>query len=209
MVIGACLVLIYHQFGESVALYFAFLSSYTQSLVYIAALGIGFFLLRLPYSAVYSTLLVLWSVTFVEYWRILERKLSVRWGCRGSVRVERRRAQYRANDVQGARFPWWKRDMRIFASLPVVLFFAGILAAILTGIFLFEAFVTALYTGPGHMIIVRRCDSNLLASVWLTCFTGIQPDSSLPGLRAAAAWSLSQVRSAAHRMGEPLAPVNL
>ena len=52
--------------------------------------------------------------------------------------------------------------MRIFASLPVVLFFAGILAAILTGIFLFEAFVTALYTGPGHMIIVSYASPFLL-----------------------------------------------
>lgn len=146
------------KFGESVALYFAFLSSYTQSLIYIAALGTGFYLLQMPYSSIYSTLLVLWSIFFVEFWRIRERTLSVRWGTRGSFRVERRRAQYAVSDVsnEGPKFPWWKRDFRIFASLPVILAFGAVLAALLTGIFVFEAFVTQLYNGPGQRIIVSQ-----------------------------------------------------
>ncbi|EJD07576.1 DUF590-domain-containing protein [Fomitiporia mediterranea MF3/22] len=141
------------QFGEAVALYFAFLSSYTTSLVYIAALGTAFYLLRMPYSAIYSTLLMAWSIFFVEFWRIRERTLSVRWGTRGSFRVERRRAQYKDAGGPGIKFPWWKRDARIFASLPVILLFAAALAALLTAIFIFEAFVTQLYTGPGQKII--------------------------------------------------------
>jgi hypothetical protein len=40
------------------------------------------------------------------------------------------------------------------ASFPVILFFALVLAALLTSIFVFEAFVTQLYTGPGHKYIV-------------------------------------------------------
>lgn len=142
------------QFGEAIALYFAFLSSYALSLVYIAGLGIAFYLLRMPYSSIYSTLLVLWSTFFVEFWRIKERILSVRWGTRGSFRVERHRAQFKDAGGKGLGFPWWKRDTRIFASLPVILLFAGVLAAFLTMNFLLEAFVTQLYTGPGQKIIV-------------------------------------------------------
>ncbi|KAK7687670.1 hypothetical protein QCA50_008885 [Cerrena zonata] len=134
------------QFGESVALYFSFLSTYTKALIGVSALGTGFYFLAEPYSTVYSSLLVLWSITFVEWWRIKQRVLSVRWGTRGSFRVEKRRAHYKP-------IAWWKRDLRMVTSIPVILFFAAILASLLTGIFVFEAFVTQLYNGPGHRLI--------------------------------------------------------
>ncbi|KAI0675957.1 DUF590-domain-containing protein [Trametes maxima] len=134
------------QFGEAVALYFHFLSFYTKHLLFISAVGVLFYFLALPYSTLYSSILLLWSVTFVEWWRIKQRVLSVRWGTKGSFRVEKRRAQY-------VPLSWWKKDLRLLASLPVFLLFASVLAAILTGIFVFEAFVTHLYTGPGHRFI--------------------------------------------------------
>jgi len=139
-------------FGEAVALYFSFLSSYTSALLPIAAFGSLFFYSKLPYSPVYSAILALWSVGFVEYWRIRQRILSIRWGTRGSFRAERRRAQYE-DIVGGGKFPWWKRDLRILSSLPVILLFAGLLTALLTGIFIFEAFVTQIYSGPGQKYI--------------------------------------------------------
>ncbi|KAF9461505.1 calcium-activated chloride channel-domain-containing protein [Collybia nuda] len=135
------------QFGDSVALYFAFLSSYTKALIIPALLGITFYFFGTPYSPTYSTLVFVWSVIFVEWWRVRERILSLRFGTRGSFRVEKRRAEY----IPG--FSWWKRELRMVASLPVLLLFAGILVALLTGIFVFEAFVTQLYTGPGHQFI--------------------------------------------------------
>lgn len=167
-----CAVLTRPQFGESVALYFCFLSSYTQSLMFIGAIGSLFFILQRPYSPIYSVLLVLYSVSFVEYWRISERKLSVRWGTRGSFRVERRRAQFE-DIVGGGKFPWWKRDLRILSSLPVILLFAVALAALLTAIFVFEAFVTQLYTGPGHKYIVSGPVSveELLTQIRLQSFS--------------------------------------
>lgn len=136
------------QFGDSVALYFAFLSSYTKALIFPALLGITFYFFGTPYSPTYSTLVFIWSVIFVEWWRVRERIISLRFGTRGSFRVEKRRADH----IPG--FPWWKRELRMVASLPVLLLFAGILTALLTGIFVFEAFVTQLYTGPGHQFIV-------------------------------------------------------
>ncbi|KAJ7231049.1 calcium-activated chloride channel-domain-containing protein [Mycena haematopus] len=135
------------HFGDSVAMYFSFLHSYTKALVFPAALGVLFFFFGTPYSPMYSILIVLWSVVFVEWWRVRERKLSLRFGTRGSFRVEKLRARY----IDG--FPWWKHELRVIASLPVILLFAAVLVSILTGIFVFEAFVTQLYTGPGHSFI--------------------------------------------------------
>ncbi|KAJ7230352.1 calcium-activated chloride channel-domain-containing protein [Mycena pura] len=135
------------HFGDSVALYFSFLHSYTQALVVPAVLGVLFFFFGKPYSPTYSLLIVLWSVVYTEWWRIRERILSLRFGTRGSFRVERRRAQY----IPG--FPWWKKELRMIASFPVLLLFGSILVSILTGIFIFEAFLTQLYTGPGHKYI--------------------------------------------------------
>ncbi|KAI6155945.1 calcium-activated chloride channel-domain-containing protein [Pisolithus tinctorius] len=135
------------QFGDSVALYFFFLTAYTRALIFPAVLGLVFYFFGTPYSALYSSLLLVWSVVFVEWWALQERILSVRWCTRGSFRVEKRRADYRPG------LPWWKKEFRRVASIPIILLFASVLAVILTGIFVFEAFVTQLYKGPGHQII--------------------------------------------------------
>ncbi|KIJ37486.1 hypothetical protein M422DRAFT_33795 [Sphaerobolus stellatus SS14] len=144
------------EFGEAIAMYFGFLSAYTQSLVIPSALGIIFWFTGRAYSPVYSFLLSLWSLCWVEWWRIQEKALSVRWGTLGSFRTEKRRAQFRGEQgksneepVEQA-FPWWKREARVLASVPIILAFSVVLAALLTAIFVFEAFVTQLYRGPLH-----------------------------------------------------------
>ncbi|KAI0306043.1 calcium-activated chloride channel-domain-containing protein [Multifurca ochricompacta] len=121
------------HFGEAVSLYFAFLASYTRALLFISAAGLATYFFGQAYSIIYSSLLFVWSVIFVEYWRIRERLYSVAWGCLGSVRVER----FRPRSL--------KR--------PIIALFASVLAGLLTAFFIFEAFVTTLYTGPGHEYI--------------------------------------------------------
>ena len=98
----------------------------------------------------------------VEWWRIRERKLAVRWGSRGAFRVEKRRVEFDAvirkrdsasrYDDDNEAFPWWKREIRILTSLPVIILAAFALTGLLTGLFIIEAFVTHLYTGPGHQV---------------------------------------------------------
>ncbi|KAI9464809.1 DUF590-domain-containing protein [Russula earlei] len=132
------------QFGEAVALYFAFLASYTHSLIFISIAGIVTRYFGHAYSILFSSLLFLWSVVFVEYWRVRERLYAVSWGCLGSVRVENHLPHYVEDHA------WWKRELKILVSVPVIALFASILAVLLTAIFIFEAFVTTIYTGPGH-----------------------------------------------------------
>ncbi|KAJ3566882.1 hypothetical protein NP233_g6723 [Leucocoprinus birnbaumii] len=135
------------QFGESVSLYFAFLNSYTQFLLFPTALGLFSYFCLAPYSPIYSSLLCIWSVVFVEWWEVRERIFSLRFGTRGSFKVEKRRVSYRPGQT------WWGREIRMLASLPVILLFAGILVGILTLIFVTEAFVTELYQGPAKQLI--------------------------------------------------------
>jgi anoctamin-10 len=131
-----------------VALYFSFLSAYSHFLMFPAALGAITFVFGTPYSYIYSILLVLWAITFTEWWRIRERILSVRWRTRGSFKVERHRAHFDES------VPRWRRDLRASAGIPVILLFASILGVLLSSIFVFEAFITQLYTGPGHQYVV-------------------------------------------------------
>ncbi|KAG8901103.1 hypothetical protein FRB99_005559 [Tulasnella sp. 403] len=143
-----------NEFGEQLALYFAFVSFYAKALVVPTGLGIAFWAYGVPYHPLYSGLLCLWSIVFVEWWRLRERAISVRWGSYGTSKVELRRAEFQAaggaNDKHDeSAFPWWKREARIVASLPVVAVFSAALTLLLTGIFVVEAFMTQLYTGPG------------------------------------------------------------
>ena len=143
------------QFGEEVGLYFHFLATYAKALTLIAAAGSGFWLFGAAYSPYYSVVLVLWATGFVEYWKIVERKISVRWGTYGAFRVEKLRHDY----VDGNDSPLQKdlrRATRVAASIPVILGFVSVLAGILTMLFAIEAFVSRLYAGPLHQHVVSK-----------------------------------------------------
>ncbi|KAL0955278.1 hypothetical protein HGRIS_004168 [Hohenbuehelia grisea] len=149
------------QFGDSTALYFAFLKAYTRSLAFPAALGLVFYLLNKPYHPVYALGILLYSTIFTEYWRVNERVLSGRFypptAFSGSPSATSMSTASLAHEKQllghTPGLAWWKRDLRILSSIPIILLFAAVLVSLLTGIFVFEAFVTHLYTGPGEKLI--------------------------------------------------------
>ncbi|KAF8323489.1 calcium-activated chloride channel-domain-containing protein [Cantharellus anzutake] len=136
------------HFGESIALYFGFLTFYAKSLVWPTALGLGAYFFTGSFDTTYSVLLILWAVTFVEAWRIKERSYAVKWGVTHSSRVESLRSEFDPNDDI-----WWKRELRIIGSIPIIGLFAVGLSALITAIFVFEAFISQLYGGPGHRYI--------------------------------------------------------
>ncbi|KAG8703718.1 hypothetical protein FRC08_002668 [Ceratobasidium sp. 394] len=148
------------NFGEALALYFSFLSFYTRALFVPSAMGLAAWFLKAAYHPLYSIGLSLWAIATVDIWRVRERALAVRWGTHGVARVERRRIEFQSptnqNDFDEDEavdaellFPWWKREIRMAVSAPVIGLFGVMLGGLLTAIFLFEAFVTQLYTGPG------------------------------------------------------------
>jgi anoctamin-10 len=167
--LNACIPIQYGlKFGEAVALYFAFLNSYTRALLFISVAGLVNYYFGHAYSLLYSSLLFLWSLVFVEYWRIRERIHSAAWGCLGSVRVEHHRPRYVEGDI------WWKRELKVLVSVPVIVLFASLLAILLTGIFVLEAFVTALYTGPGHQYMVSASRQAFISESQ-TCIQSFAP----------------------------------
>lgn len=126
-------------------MYFAFLSFYMRSLIPASTLGIVSFFFLDAYSELYSISLLIWSVVFVEWWRIKERKLAVHWGVRGADAVETFRAEFRPDNDS-----WWKQELKMIASLPVIAIFGVLLVGLMTLIFVVESFLVLLYEGPGQ-----------------------------------------------------------
>ena len=140
-------------------LYFHFLAAYAKALTVISVLGGGFWLFGAAYSPYYSIALVLWATAFVEYWKVVERKISVRWGTYNAFRVEKLRHNY-TNDGGSPLQKDLNRAARVAASIPVILGFVAVLAGILTTLFAIEAFITRLYTGPFHQQVVSKASGN-------------------------------------------------
>jgi hypothetical protein len=186
------------QFGEAVALYFAFLATYTHSLISISLVGLVAYYFGYSYSIIFSSLLFLWSIIFVEYWRIQERLYAVSWGCLGSVRVENHRPDY----TEGQR--WWKRELKILSSVPVIAIFATLLALLLTAIFIIEEFVTTLYTGPGHEYVVRQSTCIFISWLYLTLLLSVFcPDDHFRRNHPSLPRYLSGTCTKSNSMGEP------
>ena len=104
----------------------------------------------------------------MAYWRIRERKFAVQWGTRGceSVAIGRLRPEYvanlastqsRAGSDQVNAFHAGdeaKRDVKMAASIPVIVVCGVGLGVLLMGIFVLEAFVGEVYEGLGKQVVV-------------------------------------------------------
>lgn len=90
-----------------------------------------------------------------------ERKLAVRWGTVGVSHVDARRKEFKPRIVRKDAatgedeevFEWWRREMRIALSIPVIVFFVMLLGAVLTTMFVVEVFASQLYHGPGKGMV--------------------------------------------------------
>lgn len=132
------------HFGEDVALYFDFLRYYFRALAFPAFVGLVTWLGGHYFSRLYSFTLAVWSVCFVESWRIRERKLSVRWGTMGisqdtvDIRPGFKPEEIITSPITGQKIPhspWYKREGRMLAGIPALLGFAAILTLLICCIF--------------------------------------------------------------------------
>lgn len=153
------------KFGESVALYFAFIQSYFRALVFPAALGAGTWLLfgGGQFSFIYALGGCLWSVVFFEYWKTKEVDLAVQWGVRGVSRIQMPRVEFVSEGVAEDPVTGEKRGVysplkRLGTQLLQVPFTVACLVVL--GGFIamcnsLEVFINEVYTGPFKMILVR------------------------------------------------------
>lgn len=113
------------QHGPAIALYFAFLSTYTLSLVPLAAFSIIAHFLLPAYSLLYALPVSFWALAFVEYWRAKERVLAIEVGTEGIEGRPKLRAE---SSPMAAEEAWWRRSARVAAGVPVLFLCAVFLA---------------------------------------------------------------------------------
>lgn len=155
------------HFGETHALYFAFVQHYFVFLSFPAAVGTGFWLFTCPFHPLYSVLILGWSVVFLESWRIREKQLAVRWGSWRVEQVESDRKEFygtrlevdKVTGVEYKYFPWYRTLGRQLTTIPVLLLYATVLVGVISGIYAVETIVGEVYKGPGKQFLV--CLSSL------------------------------------------------
>ena len=140
------LVRIRDHFGSSIALYFEFLRYYFLSLVFPSFIGTITWLGGYHFSRLYSVLILLWSILALEGWKLRERQLAVRWNTygiskRGTVRPDFKAEDVVTSPITGQKVPyspWWRREAKIAATIPALVGFAALLAAVISTIFVVE-----------------------------------------------------------------------
>ncbi|KAK9242051.1 calcium-activated chloride channel-domain-containing protein [Lipomyces tetrasporus] len=170
-------------FGEKVAFYFAFIHCYSLFLVVPAAMGIvGWWFLG-PYSIIYGSALVIWCIVFVEFWKIRESDLSVRWNVKGVGQLKVNRSQYQwerevKDPISGQvthTFPGWKQFLRQMLLVPFASVASVALGTLIVVTFASEVFISEVYNGPlkGYLEFVPTILFSLSLPAITSFLTGI------------------------------------
>ncbi|RCI14066.1 hypothetical protein L249_8052 [Ophiocordyceps polyrhachis-furcata BCC 54312] len=145
-----------NKFGESVALYFAFLRSYSTFIVFPAALGFSAWLLLGQFSYTYALGCGLWSVVFIEYWKKKEVDLAVQWGVRGVSSIQHQRPgfkwEFETEDLVTGEprkvYPYIKRLQTQLLQIPFALASIVVLGGLVVFCNSLEIFINEVYDGP-------------------------------------------------------------
>ncbi|KAJ9200824.1 hypothetical protein DTO164E3_3974 [Paecilomyces variotii] len=143
-------------FGEKVAYYFAFIQCYSIFLVFPAVSGFICWAFLGPYSITFAALTCLWSLVFVEYWKLKEKDLSIRWGVKGVGALKVNREQYQwdrevLDPVTGEirrEFSTRKQILRQLLQLPFAVLASTVLGVLIVLTFAMEVFLSEVYQGP-------------------------------------------------------------
>ncbi|KAH9214886.1 transmembrane protein 16K [Leptodontidium sp. 2 PMI_412] len=143
-------------FGEKVAIYFAFLQAYLVALAFPSITGILAWLYLPGYSLPYAILTSLWCTTFLEYWRLKEVDLSLRWSVKGVGGLKVNRAQFIPdreilNAITGEteqHFSRRKHTLRLLLQIPFALIAVAGLGTLISLVFVIELFISEVYDGP-------------------------------------------------------------
>lgn len=144
------------QFGDKVALYFAFLQFYFWWGLAPTVAGLSFHYLIGDYSTVFATLNLLWGICFLFGWSRRQEQLAIRWGNKNSSKLTKRRPTFQPqseviDQVTGERKPFYspfKRTLKRLAFVPVYGMCALVLVACQCLMFVFEIFLAQVYSGP-------------------------------------------------------------
>lgn len=155
--------LIRDHFGEKLAFYFAFLQNYLLWLSVPAVMGIiAHFVLKNTFNIVYGTLVMLWSVVYLEDWQRKERNLAVKWGVRNYSKHDKQHSGFTGekmvtDEITGELVPYcppWKLFVRRAVTVPGVAVAAAGLSLVVGFVFAVEVFLHEYYNGPFHKFLV-------------------------------------------------------
>lgn len=159
--------------GAKVAFYFAFLQTYFHFLAFPCVAGVFAWAFLPQYSLLFALMIGVWCTVFLEYWKIKQQDLAIRWNVRGVGNLKANRPQFRHEttivDAAGRllhHFPRWKRIARQLLVVPFVLIstlFLGVLIAI---VFIIETFISEAYEGPYKFYLVSRLEACVMC--WTT-----------------------------------------
>ncbi|KAL2818684.1 calcium-activated chloride channel-domain-containing protein [Aspergillus granulosus] len=142
-------------FGEKVAFYFAFIQSYSSFLVFPAGWGIVSWWYWGSYSIPFAIGNCLWAIVFVEYWKIRETDLALRWQVNGVGVLKVTRAKYvwekEIRDPNTGEIVQYFSPYRQFLRQLLLVPFASVASLALGGLivvtFVLEVFISEVYTG--------------------------------------------------------------
>ncbi|KAL3448384.1 calcium-activated chloride channel-domain-containing protein [Aspergillus insuetus] len=142
-------------FGEKVAFYFAFIQSYSSFLVFPAGWGMVSWWYWGSYSIPFALGNCLWAIVFVEYWKIRETDLALRWQVKGVGVLKVTRAKYvwekEIRDPNTGEMVQYFSPYRQFLRQLLLVPFASVASLALGGLivvtFALEVFISEVYTG--------------------------------------------------------------
>ncbi|KAJ4993429.1 hypothetical protein SVAN01_00977 [Stagonosporopsis vannaccii] len=141
--------------GTKVAFYFAFLQTYFRFLAFPCIAGVFAWFFLPQYSLLFAVMIGVWCTVFLEYWKIKQEDLAMRWDVRGVGNLKANRPQFQHEktivDAAGRTiqyFPKWKRITRQLLVVPFVLISTLFLGALIAVVFAIETFISEAYEGP-------------------------------------------------------------
>jgi anoctamin-10 len=175
--------------GTKIAFYFAFLQTYFRSLAFPSVAGVFAWAFLPKYSLFFAMIIGVWCTVFLEYWKIKQMDLAIRWNVRGIDRLKVNRPQFyfetETIDAAGRvrhHFPKWKRIVRQLVVIPFVLVSTLLLGILIAFVFVMKTFISEAYEGPYKFYLVcvfsRFCLFGPLTSARSTCQRFCSPCSS-------------------------------
>jgi anoctamin-10 len=147
--------------GSKTAFYFAFIQTYFRSLFFPCVAGVIAWAFLPKYSLVFALIIGIWCTVFLEYWKIKQTDLALRWNVRGVGGLKENRPQFRyekeivdsAGRVRQI-YPRWKRVLRQLVVVPFVLVSTSFLGMLITLVFVIETYISEAYEGPYKFYLV-------------------------------------------------------
>ncbi|KAK7924725.1 hypothetical protein PG985_006779 [Apiospora marii] len=107
------------------------------------------------YSLVYAIITLLGCTVFLEYWKIQQDDLSIRWNVRGVGSLKQNRPTYHYEkvvvDSAGRKkhlYPRWKSIVRQMAQIPFFILAVLVLGLTITAVYAMEILLSEAYQGP-------------------------------------------------------------